>query len=207
MHRLIKFAQRQTKLVAVAVAAVVLSGAATAAVRAAIPDSSGIIHSCYRASGLFAGYLRVIDSPSQNCSNGETGLNWSQAGSTQGPQIIHARTSVPFDEADNDTVLAIPEFGELQVTVCDPGADPEDPYPNTSVIYKNTSARTIEVSSSNGVQSLSTGQTYAGIPVQLGYSDTTGYHLANITLSGGGGSTFGSQDACHFMAQAIISED
>jgi len=49
---------------------------------ASIPDSSGEIHACYRKA---VGSIRVIDSPSQSCTSGETRLNWSQGGASAAP--------------------------------------------------------------------------------------------------------------------------
>jgi hypothetical protein len=57
-------------------------GLTTGIVLAAVPDSSGQIHGCYRTGGLLAsGALRVVDSEnSQTCNGNETALNWSQGG-------------------------------------------------------------------------------------------------------------------------------
>jgi hypothetical protein len=63
------------------VVAMVAGGATTAAVLAAIPDGSGVIHGCYSSN---FGLLRVIDSATDTCRSGETGLNWNQTG-PQGP--------------------------------------------------------------------------------------------------------------------------
>ena len=57
---------------AVAVTALVVGGVAFAS----IPDSAGMIHSCYTKSG---GSLRVIDSGGR-CGSNETSLNWNQQG-------------------------------------------------------------------------------------------------------------------------------
>ena len=66
-------------LISLAVAVGVLGVAA--AVQAAIPDTQGVIHGCYRASGNPAGTLRVIDTgKGQKCVTGEIGLNWNQTG-------------------------------------------------------------------------------------------------------------------------------
>jgi hypothetical protein len=51
------------------------------AVFASIPDSAGVIHACFKSSN---GQLRVIDSPTQHCRNGETAISWNQVGQ-QGP--------------------------------------------------------------------------------------------------------------------------
>jgi len=71
---------RRKRLAAV-VAAVAALGVAGVAY-AQIPDSAGVIHSCYLKSG---GALRVIDSSVTKCKSTETSLNWNQKGAT-GPK-------------------------------------------------------------------------------------------------------------------------
>lgn len=66
-------------LVSLGAAAVILGGT-TAVTFAAIPDSSGSIHSCYN-NGLLPSF-RIINSSSQTCGLGETSLNWTQSGGT-----------------------------------------------------------------------------------------------------------------------------
>jgi hypothetical protein len=57
------------------------------AVQAAIPDASGVLHGCYNAQGT----LRVIDSPSVACKNGETAIPWNQRGITGAKGMTGAR--------------------------------------------------------------------------------------------------------------------
>jgi hypothetical protein len=59
--------------------AVVLGLAAAAGIAyASIPDSSGVIHGCYKTVG---GALRVIDTQAgEKCLSAETPLNWNQTG-------------------------------------------------------------------------------------------------------------------------------
>lgn len=65
---------------------------ATAAVRASIPDGSGVVHGCYSKSaapGGQPGALRVIDTGlGQSCTLSESAVSWSQTGppGPQGPQ-------------------------------------------------------------------------------------------------------------------------
>ena len=59
-----------------------------AAVRAAIPDPSGVIHACYRANGN----LRLVDKSS--CTSSETALTWNQTG-PQGPAGAPGPAGVP----------------------------------------------------------------------------------------------------------------
>jgi hypothetical protein len=50
-------------------------------VLASIPDSSGVIHACFKTS---SGLLRVIDTATDSCGPSETAISWSQTG-PQGP--------------------------------------------------------------------------------------------------------------------------
>lgn len=56
-----------------------------------IPDTSGVIHSCYKTSGAFKGQVRIIDNASESCEAAETGLNWSQ-NPTVGYEIVAGST-------------------------------------------------------------------------------------------------------------------
>ena len=66
----------------IAIGLAIATGAVASVAAGAIPDSSGVIHSCYAQKG---GYVRVIDSATSHCKSGETGLNWNNTGPA-GPQ-------------------------------------------------------------------------------------------------------------------------
>jgi hypothetical protein len=68
-------------LIWVVLGSAAVGAAVFATAHAAIPDSNGVIHSCYRNSD---GSLRVVDDPT-SCKHDETALSWSQTG-PQGPQ-------------------------------------------------------------------------------------------------------------------------
>lgn len=71
---------RLSPAMVVAVVAVVLALGGVS--WASIPDSSGVVHSCYKKEN---GQLRVINTDQgQTCRHSETALNWSQTG-PQGP--------------------------------------------------------------------------------------------------------------------------
>jgi len=59
------------------VVAVAVGLAAGGIAYASIPDSSGLIHACYKNSG---GALRVIDPASGGCLSSETAIAWHQNG-------------------------------------------------------------------------------------------------------------------------------
>lgn len=68
---------------------------------ASIPDSSGVIHGCYRTT---TGELRVIDSATSSCLGDETSLNWSQGPGTAGPDglavtVVDASQGYPSTQA------------------------------------------------------------------------------------------------------------
>lgn len=64
-------------------AAVLLAVVVGATAYAAIPDSGGQIHGCYKTGTGNQGALRVIDTAKgQTCASGETALTWSQRGPT-----------------------------------------------------------------------------------------------------------------------------
>jgi hypothetical protein len=62
---------------AVVVGALLASAAIGTAAWATIPDSSGVIHGCFKKSG---GALRVVDSSVVACASNEIALEWSQTG-------------------------------------------------------------------------------------------------------------------------------
>jgi hypothetical protein len=78
----------------------VIDGVSTAS----IPDSSGIIHGCYRNHG---GQLRVINSASTSqCPAGTTSLNWTQGvGSAQVQDFSSPGTFDFVDPAGVTSVL------------------------------------------------------------------------------------------------------
>ena len=57
------------------------------AAEASIPASGGVISACFAKSD---GSVRIIDAAKASCKNGETLINWNQAGQMgpQGPQGI-----------------------------------------------------------------------------------------------------------------------
>lgn len=77
MKKALTFMKSKLALAGVVVIAAVIGGATTSLVRASIPDGNGTIHSCYSTA---RGSMYIIDSSSQSCGTGETGLNWSQDG-------------------------------------------------------------------------------------------------------------------------------
>jgi hypothetical protein len=78
-------------------AALVLGLFAGSLAYATIPDSSGMIHGCYK---LNQGTLRVIDTgKGEGCLNSEAAISWTQTG-LQGPQGPTGPTGAKGDKGD-----------------------------------------------------------------------------------------------------------
>jgi uncharacterized protein YjbI with pentapeptide repeats len=70
----------QIKLVSAVAVSLLVGGASTTAVLAAIPNSSdGTIHACYQTSGVDAGQVRIIDASNQSCNEDESAISWSSS--------------------------------------------------------------------------------------------------------------------------------
>ncbi|HSX43485.1 MAG TPA: pentapeptide repeat-containing protein [Candidatus Saccharimonadales bacterium] len=72
-----RFFTKQTKLIIGVAAGLVVGGASTVAVMAAVPDSSGVIHACYKSDLVSDGQLRIIDTANQSCGGDETAIAWN----------------------------------------------------------------------------------------------------------------------------------
>ncbi|HSX15670.1 MAG TPA: pentapeptide repeat-containing protein [Candidatus Saccharimonadales bacterium] len=70
----VRFLRGQTKLVVGIAAGLLVGGAGTAAVLASVPDTTGVIHACYRGNNV-----RIIDTATQTCNANETALSWNSA--------------------------------------------------------------------------------------------------------------------------------
>src|SRR5689334_22586589 len=83
----------KSRLTLLAVVTIALAGGSVAF--ATIPDSSVVIHGCYKTA---TGDLRVIDTGFTSCKPGESPLSWNQTGPTgpQGPGATTFETTVPL---------------------------------------------------------------------------------------------------------------
>jgi hypothetical protein len=77
--------QMNVRRVFTALSTVTVLAVLAAIVHATIPDTAGVIHSCYAVDGT----LRLVDNPA--CKKNETALAWNQVG-PQGPQGIQGPT-------------------------------------------------------------------------------------------------------------------
>jgi len=94
-------------IIAGATALVLAAGAGAAyAASASIPDSSGVIHGCYKTPVPAHGApLSVIDSNARgSCPAGSAALNWRQAGA-DGLTQIQSFTSIPNNTTQTDYEL------------------------------------------------------------------------------------------------------
>lgn len=81
MGKLVMLLRNKITFLLAVVGAALMGSITTAVVMAAIPGSDGIIHGCYRNSGVQnSGQLRVIDNTTSTCSSSETALDWNQSG-------------------------------------------------------------------------------------------------------------------------------
>jgi|GEM_PF-2747967 len=92
------------------VSAVLVGGAGTAVVSAAIPSSSDHkVHACYRNNASLTdakGSLRVIDSDAgTNCTTQETALNWDQVSAPAAAPVAYAHFTSHFDNEIHQTVI------------------------------------------------------------------------------------------------------
>jgi uncharacterized protein YjbI with pentapeptide repeats len=71
---------KRFKLISVLTVGLLVGGAGGAVVMAAIPDTNGVIHGCYRNPSFLngGGQVRIIDS-TDTCANNETAVNWNSA--------------------------------------------------------------------------------------------------------------------------------
>jgi hypothetical protein len=188
----------------------VVGGATVAGVMAAIPDSGGIIHSCYKNSN---GSLRVIDSESGGvCTGSETALNWSQNGGSTSlnGQIVSNNLSFPFSTgASGQTILNLPGFGQLTAE----SGSCSNSNPSLVLDYTNNSSNTVgfgETGTSGGIDLYaSPGFSSQGGNLTVPYSFTLAYtdaggngHVASVIVSG---SFVGGTSNCGIQAQASIN--
>jgi uncharacterized protein YjbI with pentapeptide repeats len=71
---------KRFKLISLLTIGLLMGGASGAVVMAAIPDTSGVIHGCYRNPSFLnsGGQVRIIDS-TDTCANNEASVNWNSA--------------------------------------------------------------------------------------------------------------------------------
>jgi hypothetical protein len=68
---------------------------------ASIPDSSGVIHGCYRASTKAATLKLINNSVTANCPTGDTSITWNQQG-VQGPSGATGPEGPSSDQYDSE---------------------------------------------------------------------------------------------------------
>ena len=169
--------------VALVIAGAVI-GAASVRVLAAIPDSSGDVHTCYKTNG---GNLRVIDSSSQQCTNNEAALDWTALHRTANA-ISPTFGSIP--PATPQTLLSVPQFGDILVSC--------DQQGNTTMRFHNTSSNTVysqyaSVAAGDYSDNMASGQWYSGSGAQTRTADVNAWV----------GAQGDPINLCYFQARAI----
>ncbi len=76
------FTKRYLRVIAGAAFGIVLGLLGTSVVKAAIPDTNGMINGCY-STGLL-GMFKIIASPSETCSLGQTAISWEKQAPSRG---------------------------------------------------------------------------------------------------------------------------
>jgi hypothetical protein len=197
--KVLTYLKKKISLICTIATVTVVSGATTAVVFAAIPDSSGTIHGCYTA---LTGTLRVIDNSTESCTIGETALNWSQ----NGAQTITNILTVPFGGADGQSILTIPNFGEVELSTCDATNGP-------SIVINNTTSHNITVDDDDvlpaGQDSSTIGLVYTADlgPLMLGYTDGSGNNYTAQVSTSIVLLPSDAPDECVFQAQATLAQN
>ena len=225
LNALIGFTKQKTKLLSGLIIGLVI-GAGGAIALASIPDSSGVIHSCYRNTALQKTF-RVIDSATTSCNANETALNWNQQGpqgiqgpagptgptgpqgpagtgngseNTAGRYLVLNWGDIPA-EGTPQALYTVPGFGDVSVTQCD-----EDG--NTNFAFHNTSGQTLYYWS-NGLS-----VTLSIVPDEtISYDDGTNFPNSTVSFGNGSSSRVAliaveahvspSQQTCTFFGGAI----
>ena len=175
---------------------------------AAIPDAQGVIHGCYRSSGLLAnGALRIIDSDTQACNNNEDAISWNQTG-PQGPpgqndsQVIANHIETP-QGATNQPFITIPDFGELTAGCSGVSAEHGLFYRNTTnnvVIFDSPAQLQIQPGQMHQFGNIISTRT-----TTLAYGNGVGSRIALLSVVG---SQFNVPPfQCAFSATAIVKQN
>ncbi len=96
--------RRRMFVYAVAAAVLALAGGIA---YAAIPDSSGVIHGCFKTG---SGDLRVIDPSTTSCLPSETAISWNQMG-PQGPPGVSG-----YEEKTHQVFVSAGAFTNVSVS-------------------------------------------------------------------------------------------
>ncbi len=91
MNRFLKYSTdwfNSKMFIAIAIGTII-GATATGIVAASIPDSSGVIHACYRTN---TGSVRIVEDTVGSCGANETAISWNQTG-PQGPSGVGGSVS------------------------------------------------------------------------------------------------------------------
>lgn len=93
---------------AIAAGALLLMGAISAGAWAAIPDSGGVIHGCYKLSNPAKGSVLIVDSEAGGvCPSGYAALNWNQSG-LHGHEVVEVQGFVSEPSGDASATAGCP---------------------------------------------------------------------------------------------------
>lgn len=114
MKKALSFIKSKLAFLIAIASASAIGGATTAMVIASIPDSNGVVHTCYSTT---RGTLYVIDNSSQSCGTGESSLTLNQAPSYA--FIRYDGTTASIDtNVPNRGVSIVSSTGNVSDVVC-----------------------------------------------------------------------------------------
>lgn len=149
-----------------------LAGIGTGIVFASVPDSNGVIHTCYR-NALLQKTFRVIDSATDACNANETSLTWAQSGRllNVAPGSHIAGAPLIYRDFTNANLTSV-DFGGANVT----GSD------FTNANFTNASIDGLNGAHVNLTGINMTGMTYNSL--QFTYSELPNFNFNNRTITG-----------------------
>jgi hypothetical protein len=208
LRRIVRSLKTNSKYAIGLLLASIIGGASTAVVLAAIPDSSGLIHSC--TTNGFLPRTHIIDSATQNCNGNETAVNWQQSA---GGSVYSKALVAPVGQT-SVSIFTLPGFGSFTNIDCDPVTAPHD-----TVRFTNTTSHVVYSSLFTSVQP----GTYVDFALPVGSQGPTHYayisdqhYMLNYDAGAGGqrtaslwlGGQFGNDPTslgCSMRAQAVVS--
>lgn len=201
MNKLLTSARGKLRFLGAVSLAMLVGGATSAVVLAAIPDSNGQINACYKNT---SGALQLTD-PAGNCGSKFTPISWSQ----HAPTVLSNRLEVATGTSGEE-ILAVPGFGSLTVGSCD------DTYGTATLSFTNNTSNNIDFGYTDdggtyGLYTLAPSDSWTESnnfvigtkTITLGYGVGTGSKVA--TTQAFTQNTYpGVTTGCTYIAQAIL---
>lgn len=176
MKKLLIYLKNKFVFLGAVTLAAVVGGTTVALVSAAIPDTNGVIHGCYKNS---TGALKIVDSENSGvCANGETALNWKSESTLYGYLPMAGKNFDGIDLQNRDfrgADLSGTNFGAItKFTYSD--------FTGANLGGSNLSGASGYFSNTNFTNANLTGSTIAGTIEGANFSGAT---LIDVVMSGG----------------------